>query len=46
MLSIAWREEEKTLPVDNTIRGLSVGKNDATLNDMWNTVPKPTTGRI
>jgi hypothetical protein len=46
MLAIAWREEEKTLPVDNTIRGLSVGKNDATLNDMWNTVPKPTTGRI
>jgi hypothetical protein len=46
MLSIAWREEEKALPVDNTIRGLSVGKNDATLNDMWNTVPKPTTGRI
>jgi hypothetical protein len=46
MLSIAWREEEKALPVDDTIRGLSVGKNDATLNDMWNTVPKPTTGRI
>ena len=47
MLAIAWREEEKALPVDGSIRGLSVGKeNDATLNDMWNTVPKPTTGRI
>lgn len=47
MLAIAWREEEKTLPVDNTIRGLSVGiNNDATLNDMWSTTPKPTTGRI
>lgn len=47
MLSIAWREEEKALPIDGPIRGLSVGKeNDATLNDMWNTVPKPTTGRI
>jgi hypothetical protein len=46
MLAIAWREEEKALPVDDAIRGLSIGKNDATLNDMWNTVPKPTTGRI
>lgn len=47
MLAIAWREEEKTLPVDNTIRGLSVGvNNDATLNDMWATTPKVTTGRI
>ena len=46
MLAIAWKEEEKALPVDDTIRGLSIGKNDATLNDMWNTVPKPTTGRI
>lgn len=47
MLSIAWREEEKALPVDDRIRGLSIGKeNDATLNDMWSTVPKPTTGRI
>lgn len=47
MLAIAWREEEKTLPIDNTIRGLSVGvDNDVTLNEMWSTVPKPTTGRI
>jgi len=47
MLAIAWREEEKALPVDGPIRGLSVGKeNDATLNDMWNTTPKVTTGRI
>jgi len=47
MASIAWREEEKTLPIDNTVRGLSVGvDNDVTLNEMWSTVPKPTTGRI
>ena len=47
MLAIAWREEEKALPVDDKVRGLSIGKeNDATLNDMWSTVPKPTTGRI
>lgn len=47
MLAIAWKEEEKALPVDDKVRGLSIGKeNDATLNDMWSTVPKPTTGRI
>ena len=47
MLAIAWREEEKTIPKDNSIRGLSVGQeNDATLNDMWATTPKVTTGRI
>jgi len=46
MLAIAWREEEKSIPTDDKIRGLSIGKNDATLNDMWSTVPKPTTGRI
>ena len=47
MLAIAWREEEKALPLDNSVRGLSVGaENDATLNDMWNTTPKVSTGRI
>ena len=47
MLAIAWREEEKALPIDNTIKGLSVGvDNDATLNDMWNSTPKVSTGRI
>jgi hypothetical protein len=47
MLAIAWNEEEKALLIDNTVRGLSIGKNnDATLNDMWSTVLKPTTGRI
>jgi hypothetical protein len=47
MLAIAWREEEKTIPKDNSIKGLGVGKeNDATLNDMWKTAPKATTGRI
>lgn len=47
MLAIAWREEEKALPLDHTVRGLSVGaENDATLNDMWNSTPKVSTGRI
>jgi phage terminase large subunit len=35
MLSIAWREEEKALPKDDTIKGLFVGQTEVTLNDMW-----------
>jgi phage terminase large subunit len=35
MLSIAWREEEKALPKDDTIKGLFVGQTEVTLNEMW-----------
>jgi hypothetical protein len=45
MLSIAWREEEKALPKDETIKGLFVGQTDVTLNDMWKTNPTRSTGR-
>ena len=46
MLAIAWKEEDKTTPKDNSIRGIVVGKNDTTLNDLWKTqAPKPS-GRI
>jgi hypothetical protein len=46
MLAIAWKEEDKTTPKDHSIRGIVVGKNDTTLNDLWKTqAPKPS-GRI
>jgi len=46
MLSIAWKEEDKTTPKDNSIRGIVVGKNETTLNELWKTsAPKPS-GRI
>jgi hypothetical protein len=46
MLAIAWKEEDKNTPKDNSIRGIVVGKNEATLNDLWKTqAPKPS-GRI
>jgi hypothetical protein len=35
MLAIAWKEEAKILTKDAPIRGISVGKNDVTMNDMW-----------
>ena len=46
MLAIAWKEEDKTTPKDNSVRGIVVGKNETTLNDLWKTqAPKPS-GRI
>ena len=46
MLAIAWKEEDKTTPKDHSIRGIVVGKNETTLNDLWKTSsPKPS-GRI
>lgn len=46
MLAIAWKEEDKTTPKDNSIRGIVVGKNETTLNELWKTqAPKPS-GRI
>jgi hypothetical protein len=45
MLSIAWREEEKALPKDDTIKGLFVGQTEVTLNDMWKFKPTSSRGR-
>jgi hypothetical protein len=46
MLAIAWKEEDKVTPKDNSIKGIVVGKNDTTLNELWRTqAPKPS-GRI
>jgi len=46
MLSIAWREEEKGLPKDESIKGLFVGQTDVTLNEMWKIKPQSSSGRI
>ena len=46
MLAIAWREEEKAIPKDDSIRGLTVGSNDVSLNELWAETPKPFSGRI
>ena len=46
MLAIAWKEEDKVTPKDNSIRGIVVGKNETTLNELWKIqAPKPS-GRI
>jgi hypothetical protein len=46
MLAIAWKEEDKTTPKDNSIRGIVVGENKTTLNDMWRTQTTKPSGRI
>ena len=47
MLAIAWKEDQQKAPVDNSIRGVTVGKNEVTLNELWKSTPtfKPS-GRI
>ena len=46
MLAIAWKDEVKPIPKDNSIRGVTVGQNTTTLNDLWRSNPTKTIGRI
>jgi hypothetical protein len=46
MLSIAWKDEDKVLSKDNSIRGISVDANEVTLNELWAVSPKPSYRRI
>jgi hypothetical protein len=46
MISIAWKEEARIPQKDDSIRGLSVGQTEVSLNDLWKSNPKPTAGRI
>lgn len=46
MLSVAWQEEEKAVLKDSSIKGIGVGQNDATLNDLWKSMPRQSNGRI
>ena len=46
MLSIAWREEDKKPLADNSIRGVTVGQNEVTLEELWRSTPTKTIGRI
>jgi len=46
MLSIAWREEEHKPVNPYDIRGITVGDNEVTMNEMWASTPKPSKGRI
>lgn len=45
MMAVAWREEVKTQPVQEPMRGVMVGMPSVTLDEMWRTAPRPS-GRI
>jgi len=45
-LSIVWKDEDTPILNDTRIKGLSVGENDVTLNEMWKETPKITHRRI
>ena len=46
MLSIAWKDEDKAITKDHSVRGVTVGENETTLNELWAASPKIRSGRI
>ena len=46
MAAVAWKEQARLPHKDDSIKGVFVGQTDVSLNDLWKTNPKPTTGRI
>lgn len=45
-LSIVWKDEDSPILKDTRTKGLSVGENEVTLNEMWKQTPKTTHRRI
>jgi hypothetical protein len=40
MLSVAWRDEAEIAKQNAPIRGIVVGQNEVTLEEMWKTAPQ------
>ncbi len=45
-LSIVWKDEDSPILKDTTVKGVSVGENEITLNELWKQTPKSTYRRI
>lgn len=45
-LCVAYQEEMVAKPKDDTIRGLTIGKNDVTLTELWDTIQRTDNRRI
>jgi hypothetical protein len=43
---VVWKDEETPILKDTRIKGLHVGENEVTLNDMWKETPKIVNRRI
>ena len=46
MGSIAWSESIKAIPKDDGIKGLTIGRNEVSLDEMWSTVQQTDNRRI
>jgi hypothetical protein len=46
MLSVAWRDEAEIAKQNAPIRGIVVGQNEVTLEEMWKSTPKTQDRRI
>ena len=46
MASIAWSEAIKAKPKDGDMRGVVVGQNTVTINELWDTIEKTDNRRI
>jgi phage terminase large subunit len=46
MLAVAWQDEADTIKQNQPMRGISVGQNEATLEEMWKSTPKTQDRRI
>jgi len=45
-LSIVWKDEDSPILKDSRVKGLSVGQNEVTLDELWKQTPKQTYRRI
>jgi hypothetical protein len=46
MLAVAWQDEADTIKQNQPMRGISVGQNEVTLEEMWKSTPKTQDRRI
>jgi hypothetical protein len=45
-LSIVWKDEDSPILKDTRVKGVSIGENEVTLNELWKQTPKQTHRRI
>ena len=45
-LSLVWKDEDSPILKDTSVKGVSIGENEVTLNELWKQTPKSTYRRI
>jgi hypothetical protein len=46
MLSVAWQDETETIRQNQPLRGITVGQNESTLEELWKSTPQTQVRRI